>query len=222
LKKFKRKKSPTDEKHFIIKSLAAFNPLDFICKILLLTLKIIVLNIAVMKNSTRPTAYLSPKLEAGPHRNKGGFGVFVRELVRTGEVLVVWGGDVVTAENFAELPAYVQQHSLQVEEDLYLVPNGVDEPADFVNHSCEPNTGMSGQIVLVALRDIKPDEEVCFDYAMSDGGPHDEFECACGTPSCRGRITGDDWKRPELWERYAGHFSPYLQRRIDRLRSKRP
>lgn len=188
---------------------------------MLLTLKRIVLNIADMKNSTRPTAYLSPQLEARPHRHKGGFGVFAKAGVRAGEVVVVWGGDVVVAEQFAELPAYVQQHSLQVEEDLFLVPNGVDEPADFVNHSCEPNTGMSGQIVLVALRDIAPGEEVCFDYAMSDGGPHDEFDCACGTPSCRHRITGNDWKRPELWERYAGHFSPYLQRRIDRLRNSK-
>ena len=174
--------------------------------------------IAVMENSTRPTAYLSPKLECKPHRGKGDFGVFAREPVRAGEVVVVWGGDVMTAEKFAELPLYVQQHSLQVEEDLYLVPDAVDEAADFINHSCEPNTGMSGQIVLVALYDIAPGEEVCFDYAMSDGGPYDEFVCACGAPSCRGKITGNDWKRPELWERYAGHFSPYLQRRIDRLR----
>ena len=30
-------------------------------------------------------------------------------------------------------------------------------------------------------------------------------------------MTGHDWKRPELWARYAGYFSAYLQRRIDRL-----
>src|SRR5574341_2281800 len=99
-----------------------------------------------MKTSTRPTAYLSPKLEARPHRNKGGYGVFARAPIRTGEILVVWGGDVMTAEEFAGVPATVQQHSVQVEEGLYLVPNGVDEPADYVNHSCEPNTGLSGQI----------------------------------------------------------------------------
>ena len=32
------------------------------------------------------------------------------------------------------------------------------------------------------------------------------------------RITGDDWRNPVVWERYAGHFSPYLQRRIGALR----
>ncbi|MDZ7290472.1 MAG: SET domain-containing protein-lysine N-methyltransferase [candidate division KSB1 bacterium] len=174
-----------------------------------------------MKNSDRPTAYLSPKLEARPHLDKGGFGVFACKAIHAGEVLVAWGGDVMTAEEFAKQPTRVQQHSLQIEEGLYLVPSGKDEPADFVNHSCEPNAGMSGQIIMVAMRDIAPGEEVCLDYAMSDGGPHDEFVCACGTPSCRGKITGNDWKRPELWERYAGYFSPYLQRRIDRLKKKR-
>jgi hypothetical protein len=172
-----------------------------------------------MKNSDRPAAYLSAKLEARAHPDKGGFGVYALAPVRAGEVLVAWGGDVVMAETFATLPTRVQQHSLQIEEELYLVPSGADEPADFVNHSCEPNAGMSGQIVMVAMRDIDAGEEVCYDYAMSDGGPYDEFKCACGTPSCRGKITGNDWQRPELWERYAGYFSPYLQQRIDRLKA---
>ena len=38
---------------------------------------------------------------------------------------------------------------------------------------------------------------------------------------CRGRVTGEDWRNPALWERYAGHFSPYLERRIKALRRRR-
>ena len=87
--------------------------------------------------------------------------------------------------------------------------------ADWVNHSCDPNAGLVGQIVLVALRDIKVGEEICFDYATSDGSPYDEFECGCGSRLCRHHVTGDDWKLPELQKRYEGHFSPYIQRRID-------
>jgi len=30
-------------------------------------------------------------------------------------------------------------------------------------------------------------------------------------------VTGNDWRDPTLWKRYAGHFSPYLQRRINAL-----
>ena len=80
--------------------------------------------------------------------------------------------------------------------------------------------GLIGQISVVALRDIYPGEEVCFDYAMSDSVPYDEFTCACGELNCRGRVTGNDWMLPDLQARYAGYFSPYLQRRIHRLQTE--
>jgi hypothetical protein len=79
---------------------------------------------------------------------------------------------------------------------------------------------MAGQIVVVALRAIAAGEEICYDYAMTGGSSYDEFDCACGSAGCRGRVSGRDWERPELWERYAGFFSPYLARRIERRRSE--
>ena len=36
---------------------------------------------------------------------------------------------------------------------------------------------------------------------------------------CRERITGEDWRRPELQKRYAGHFLPYIERRFKEMRS---
>jgi SET domain-containing protein len=164
------------------------------------------------------TSFLSDKLAARPHTGKGGWGVYALSAVRKDELLACWGGDVVPGPHFRLLPEALRRHSLQVEEDLYLVSLRTSEPAELVNHSCDPNAGLSGQIALVAMRDIAAGEEICFDYAMSDGSPYDEFECSCETKFCRGRITGDDWRRPELWRRYAGYFSPYLQRRIDQLR----
>lgn len=164
------------------------------------------------------TSYLSPKLEACSHPEKGGAGVYARELVKKGELLAVWGGDILSRDRLAELSTEIRRYTIQVDDNLYQV-SWTPEPADYINHCCDPNAGLSGQISLVALRDITPGEEVCFDYAMSDGSPYDEFECACGSLHCRGRVTGNDWTRPELWSRYAGHFSPYLQRRINRLRT---
>jgi hypothetical protein len=150
--------------------------------------------------------------------SKGGRGVFARVKIRAGEVLIVWGGEVVTGEMLKWMSADRHRLALQIEEDLYLVTAN-EGPADWVNHSCNPNAGLVGQIVLVALRDIRPGEEVGFDYAMSDGSPYDEFECGCGAKTCRHHVTGDDWRLPELQARYAGHFSPYLQRRVDAARS---
>lgn len=159
-------------------------------------------------------SYVSPKVEVQYVPTKNGCGVFATEPIYPDEVIVVWGGDIITGEELAQQSDHVRSHALQVEENLYQVSWSAAEPGDYVNHSCEPNAGFSGQIVLVAMRQIAPGEEICFDYAMCDGTPYDEFDCGCGTPSCRGRITGNDWQRPDLQQRYAGYFSPYLQRRM--------
>lgn len=162
-------------------------------------------------------SYLTDKCEARPI-GRGQMGVFAVEAIHPDEVIAVWGGEIMTREHFSLLPERYRRQTLQVEENLYLA--GVsDDPADFFNHSCDPNAGLNGQIVLVAMRAIEPGEEVCFDYAMSDGSDYDEFQCDCGAPNCRRVVRGDDWKNPELWERYRGYFMPYLQRRIDRLRA---
>jgi hypothetical protein len=132
----------------------------------------------------------------------------------------VWGGIIVPSERLNEYSQYAQTHGLQVEDDLFLLPLTEDDPSDYFNHCCDPNAGLNGQITLVAMQPIAAGEEICFDYAMSDSNPYDEFACGCGTPNCRGRVTAGDWMRPDLQQRYRGYFSPYLQRRIDGLKEK--
>ncbi|CAF1498275.1 unnamed protein product, partial [Adineta steineri] len=46
------------------------------------------------------------------------------------------------------------------------------------------------------------------DYVMTD-------TCRCGTPLCRRRITGEDWMLREIQLRYAGHFSPFINQKIE-------
>ena len=163
-------------------------------------------------------SYLSPRVIAQSHCEKGGCGVYAREKIYKDELIVLWGGRIVTEDEVdPDMPNFTQR-ILQIEEGLYLETPENLEPSDCFNHSCNPNVGMTGQIGLAAMRDIEPGEEICFDYAMCDGSNYDEFECSCGEETCRGKVTGSDWSIPELWERYAGYFSPYLQRRIDFIR----
>jgi len=162
-------------------------------------------------------SHLSPKLEARPLPEKGGMGVFVRQPIGQGELLVLWGGRILAESELDPEMPHFNQRVLQIEEGLYMLQPEPLEQSDYFNHSCSPNAGFSGQIALIAMRNIEIGEEVCFDYAMCDGSPYDEFICSCGSVNCRGNITGEDWKRPELRERYAGYYMPYLQRRIDLL-----
>jgi hypothetical protein len=80
---------------------------------------------------------------------------------------------------------------------------------------------MGGAAQVVAMRDIEVGEALTFDYAMSDGSNYDEFVCACGAAACRRSVTGNDWTRSDLQQRYAGYFAPYITRRIAALRDAR-
>jgi hypothetical protein len=56
----------------------------------------------------------------------------------------------------------------------------------YVNHSCEPNCFMRvvrGHIIIFALRDIRPGEELTLDYGITYHP--DTKRCLCGSPACR-------------------------------------
>ncbi len=160
-----------------------------------------------------PSSYHAPVLEARVVASDTGRGLFALQPIDEGTLLVAWGGVVVDENTLSHLPGSRKRLSIQIEDELYLVVSR-EGPADYVNHSCEPNAGLSGQINLVAMRSIRRGEEITYDYAMGDGSSYDEFDCGCGARSCRKRITGRDWEIAELQRRYRGYFSPYLERRI--------
>ncbi|MCU1361498.1 MAG: Nuclear protein [Ilumatobacteraceae bacterium] len=156
--------------------------------------------------------YLNPK--ARPANGEHGHCSVATEPIAAGETIAAFGGRCITRDELELLSPGQQRRSIQIDDSLFLAGALEPEPADFVNHSCEPNCAMSGSVLVVALRDIEAGEELTYDFAMSDGSDYDEFECACGSRQCRGKVTGHDWMLPELQLRYRGHFSPYLSRRI--------
>jgi SET domain-containing protein len=160
--------------------------------------------------------YLTPKAENRP-LPRSGTGSFAVETITAGETVAIFGGWVVTRDELDALPRDRQSRSIQLDDSLFLASAETAEPGDRVNHSCSPNCGMQGSTIVVAMRDIHPGEQLTFDYAMSDGSDYDEFECACGTPQCRGKVTGNDWMLPELQLAYRGYFAPYLSNRISAL-----
>ena len=59
----------------------------------------------------------------------------------------------------------------------------------YINHSCCPNSFMQtvhGRLLVLALRDIRPGEEITIDYV--DTHHSDRKRCACKAPGCRGTI----------------------------------
>jgi hypothetical protein len=163
--------------------------------------------------------YRSPKTEVGPSPIHGQ-GLFARQAIARDEIVAVKGGHVLTREEWAALEPTLGAADVQIAEDLFIAPVRPDHrPGSmlYTNHSCDPNLAIQGQIVLVAMRDITPGEELTIDWATTDDGDY-ELDCHCGSPRCRRVVTGKDWMKPELQERYRGWFCWFLQRKIGRER----
>ena len=152
-----------------------------------------------------------------------GTAIYAKEPIFQGEMVFIKGGHLVPTSIAQWVDRTIGDFSMQVSDDLFLVPLSEAEVSDVVvyfNHSCSPNIVPDGQIEFVALRYIAAGEELCTDYAMtidtSNRAPY-KLDCSCGATTCRVKITGLDWMKPELQQRYSPHFSPFIMRKIRAL-----
>ena len=159
--------------------------------------------------------YRSPKavVRESPIHGKG---LFARESLRVGEIVVIKGGYIFDRTTRDEIEKSLGPAEVPVADGFFIGPRGQTERDGsmiFSNHSCDPNIGVQGQIVFVAMRDICAGEELTHDWATTDDEDY-EMECRCGASACRGIITGKDWRRKDLQSRYCGYISWYLLEKI--------
>lgn len=158
--------------------------------------------------------WLSEKVEI---RNSPthGRGLFAVERITKNEPVLVWGGEYVNSEK-AKKAENEGKLVMQWDEDLYSIEDRGDDRGYFLNHSCNPNVWMNDVYTLIAKRDIEIGEEVTADYALWEANENkvSKWKCQCGSKECRLRVTGKDWQLPVLQERYRGHFSPLINKRI--------
>jgi uncharacterized protein len=162
------------------------------------------------------SSYISAKAAKGRPSAIEGRGLMAVAPIAAGEIVAIKGGHLVDSATLAALPDRLRNSDVQIADGFHLVAleEAEYEPVMlFINHSCEPNVGFAGNIVLVAMRDVAADEELTTDYALFDDAD-EPMACHCGTLSCRGTISGRDWQRPELQRRYGSYFSWYLLRRF--------
>ncbi len=129
----------------------------------------------------------------------------------------------------AEFRAFIRTtprvNAIQIAEVRHLVeaPEITQQRAGgSLNHCCDSNVWMADEVTFVARRDIATGEEITVDYALFTVQPEWVLDqpCRCGTDVCRHAITGNDWKRLDVQQRYYPHFSPFINARIERLRYK--
>jgi uncharacterized protein len=162
-----------------------------------------------------PLSYLSPKTSVKASQIHGR-GLFAIQPIGKGEIVCIKGGYIFNGQMLRDVSQSLGPAEIQIAENMFIGPLNEDEREGgmiFSNHSCDPNIGVQGQIVFVALRNIDAGEELTHDWATTDDDSY-EMECHCGAGICRRVISGQDWRREELQVKYRGFFSWHIQKKI--------
>jgi hypothetical protein len=126
-------------------------------------------------------------------RNIKGIGVYALRPFKKGEKIVKF-----TGRKYSDVFHYRRgtiTDPLQVGPKSYI---DLYHPGIDFNHSCDPNAGLKGVMTLFAIKNIKRNEEITFDYSTT---MDESFICHCGAKSCRG-IMMDFFGLPKKVQQY--------------------
>jgi hypothetical protein len=164
-----------------------------------------------------PDCWLHPAVEVRPS-SVAGRGLFTTVDLPRGTVISRLGGTLVDTATFRRMvetsESYVDGVVVAEDRHLVLAPGNLNR---FGNHACDPNLGWVDAYTLATREDVPAGAELCSDYAMSTVDESWFLRCHCASYRCRQMVEGSDWRIPQLQQRYAGWWPPYLQSLIDDL-----
>jgi SET domain-containing protein len=103
----------------------------------------------------------NPKAEV--RKAKHGKGVFAKQKIKKGELVASIDGRILGW--YSKWTHYNTTHAIQFAKRKWRLSKGF---ATLLNHSCEPNCGIKNLFDIVAMRDIRPGEELTWDYEMTE------------------------------------------------------
>jgi uncharacterized protein len=130
-----------------------------------------------------------------------GTGAFATRAIRKGTRIIEYLGERIswrTADKRYDDDKMGRHHTFLFTVDDKVVIDGAvkGNNARFLNHSCDGNCEAitdRKRIFIEARRNIKPGEELLYDYQYERTDEHTEederfYACRCGSPKCRGSI----------------------------------
>jgi uncharacterized protein len=116
-----------------------------------------------------------------------GVGCFATVYFPKNSPVADYSGEIITpTEALTRMTAANGKHICQLDEDHYIDGSVGGNETQYINHSCEPNADVlviDGVMIVFALREILPGEEITVDYLNSF--EQDQALCECHTASCR-------------------------------------
>ena len=133
-----------------------------------------------------------------------GRGVFALTPISKGTRIVEYKGELISDDEADRRYAHLHEHSphtmlFSLENKLVIDATRRGNSGRWINHSCAPNCQVEEEgtkIFIDACRDIRPGEELTYDYNLQLGEPHTRaaqraHACFCGTRRCRGTMLGE-------------------------------
>lgn len=132
-----------------------------------------------------------------------GYGLYASSDIEAGEVIFKGEGRsqrIITRkhveENWPEADKETfKRYAYPISSEVYILWD--NDPSEWApqNHSCDPNTAYRG-LDVVSLKKINRFEELTLDYGNFLDDSMMPFQCSCGSPKCRGLITGKAGNTP--------------------------
>jgi SET domain-containing protein len=152
------------------------------------------------RQRTRSRFASSPLVETRRSRIHG-HGVYAIAPIKKGTRILEYLGERIShaeADRRYELKGEDDGHTfLFIASKRTVIDAGVNgNEARFINHSCDPNCETvieNGRVFIDAIRDIRPGEELSYDYQLTWESTDDPAElalyaCRCGAKKCRGTM----------------------------------
>ena len=135
---------------------------------------------------------------------RNGSGVIATREFSQGEIVFLFGGVLLGLKEASLLSEEEKSNTIRFSATEYLSPKGTF--GNFLNHSCDPNSYVKKDgagLSVIAIRDIKPGEEVTMDYSTVLARDDDwTMECNCGSQNCRKMIIKFDLLDEAIKEKY--------------------
>ena len=126
-----------------------------------------------------------------------GRGVFASKPIRKKTRIIEYAGKRVTWESVPDDSGDPHTFLFGLDDGALVIdPTIGGNDARWINHSCDPNCEAieeDGRVFIHALRDIRPGEELSYDYRLEVDEPvtpetEAESKCYCGSSNCRGTM----------------------------------
>ncbi|MBI5084665.1 MAG: SET domain-containing protein-lysine N-methyltransferase [Acidobacteria bacterium] len=117
------------------------------------------------------------------------WGVYAGERIPKGHKVIEYTGERISRRETARRSDGPLNYLFTLDDYWTIDGNVGGSGAQYINHSCDPNCHaciVRGHILYLALRDIRPGEELTVDYRFDHNVP--KVPCSCGAAACRGTI----------------------------------